>query len=97
MKTTDKRRGAEGAKRRKERTCRRCGCTQERGCPGGCDWVMDLDLCTECVSEDELLLLCELQANVTAARTDLACAKSDVIHAEEQLFLFKKVLKGRKS
>ncbi len=31
----------------KKRTCRICGCTDERGCPGGCFWV-DEDLCSEC-------------------------------------------------
>lgn len=28
--------------------CRRCGCTQERGCPVGCGWFSD-NLCTACV------------------------------------------------
>lgn len=29
------------------RRCRRCGCTDEHGCPSGCCWVED-DLCDEC-------------------------------------------------
>jgi hypothetical protein len=29
------------------RTCRRCGCTEERACVGGCWWVQD-DLCSAC-------------------------------------------------
>ena len=29
------------------RTCRRCGCTDGQGCPGGCIWVAE-DLCSEC-------------------------------------------------
>jgi hypothetical protein len=29
------------------RTCRECGCTDVRGCPGGCHWVGP-DLCSEC-------------------------------------------------
>ena len=29
------------------RRCRSCGCTDERGCPGGCWWVAS-DLCSEC-------------------------------------------------
>ena len=32
------------------RTCRRCGCTQGQGCPGGCIWVAE-DLCSECGEE----------------------------------------------
>lgn len=30
-----------------ERTCRVCGCTDERACPGGCWWV-EADLCSTC-------------------------------------------------
>lgn len=29
------------------RMCRRCGCTQDVGCPGGCSWIED-DLCSQC-------------------------------------------------
>ena len=36
-------------------TCRFCGCTDARACPGGCAWV-EPDLCTACV-QDALLLL----------------------------------------
>jgi len=32
----------------KSRSCKVCGCTQERACPGGCHWVTD-DLCSNCV------------------------------------------------
>jgi protein gp37 len=28
-------------------TCRRCGCTQDHACPGGCSWI-DGDLCSAC-------------------------------------------------
>jgi hypothetical protein len=28
-------------------TCRGCGCTDDRACPGGCYWVDD-DLCSRC-------------------------------------------------
>lgn len=34
--------------KRPPRTCRVCGCTDRRGCPGGCSWV-EADLCTRCV------------------------------------------------
>ena len=33
--------------------CRRCGCTNERACPGGCYWV-EPDLCSQCATEEEL-------------------------------------------
>jgi hypothetical protein len=33
--------------RRRRRSCRVCGCTNQRGCPGGCYWV-DKDLCSSC-------------------------------------------------
>jgi len=29
------------------RTCRKCGCTDNCGCGGGCSWVED-DLCSTC-------------------------------------------------
>lgn len=32
-----------------ERTCRECGCTDERGCPGGCWWVLP-DVCSSCAA-----------------------------------------------
>jgi len=36
-----------------EATCRGCGCTESRACPGGCYWVEDPkhlgDLCSACV------------------------------------------------
>jgi hypothetical protein len=31
------------------RTCRVCGCTDERACPGGCSWVEE-DLCSACAT-----------------------------------------------
>ena len=31
----------------KVRTCRVCGCTDEKACPGGCHWV-EPDLCSKC-------------------------------------------------
>lgn len=32
-----------------ERSCRKCGCTEARACPGGCSW-QEPDLCSACVS-----------------------------------------------
>ena len=29
------------------RTCRVCGCTDNRACPGGCHWVAE-DFCSQC-------------------------------------------------
>lgn len=34
-----------------EQTCRVCGCTWNRACPGGCCWVED-DLCSACVGKE---------------------------------------------
>ena len=36
------------------RTCRSCGCTDERACPDGCWWVED-DLCSTCQASNEKL------------------------------------------
>jgi hypothetical protein len=36
--------------------CRYCGCTYERGCPAGCEWVGNTDICTVCADfRDELV------------------------------------------
>jgi hypothetical protein len=44
------------------RTCRSCGCTPARACPGGCYWLEE-DLCSSCanvhVATDDLELLVE--------------------------------------
>lgn len=32
-----------------EPRCRACGCTDDRACLGGCDWVDD-DLCSNCAA-----------------------------------------------
>lgn len=32
------------------RTCRECGCTEARACPGGCYWI-ERDLCSACEGE----------------------------------------------
>jgi hypothetical protein len=34
-----------------QRTCRFCGCSDEKACEGGCSWV-DLDLCSACQEKD---------------------------------------------
>jgi len=35
------------------RSCRKCGCTDQHGCPDGCWWV-EADLCSQCADEDAL-------------------------------------------
>jgi hypothetical protein len=45
---------------KKERFCLRCGCTQDRACPGGCGWVHTADVCTACLTVAEHALLLEL-------------------------------------
>lgn len=34
------------------RSCRLCGCTDARACPGGCSWAGEL-LCSACVPSDD--------------------------------------------
>jgi hypothetical protein len=36
--------------------CKRCGCTDQRACEGGCQWVLP-DLCSACLTSDERQLL----------------------------------------
>jgi hypothetical protein len=33
-------------------TCKRCGCTPERPCAGGCAWTLP-DLCSRCLTPEE--------------------------------------------
>lgn len=42
--------------------CKKCGCTNERACPGGCYWV-EPDLCSACVTflEDGSALAWDLE------------------------------------
>jgi hypothetical protein len=45
----------------KERTCRRCGCTDSRACaPAGCAWLCaTIDICSKCVRPEEVDLFRE--------------------------------------
>jgi hypothetical protein len=37
-----------------EGTCKRCGCTDDHACPGGCSWADETHmLCTQCVADGE--------------------------------------------
>ncbi len=33
-----------------QQKCRKCGCTDECACPGGCAWVLD-NLCSACIPQ----------------------------------------------
>lgn len=73
--------------------CRRCGCTQDRACGGGCAWVSDLTICSACLTPHEIELVDELEGNVVSAANSLDSAKSELKHALQQLALFKHILK----
>jgi hypothetical protein len=70
--TEDARLGEEGAaffralaekKLSGPRACRRCGCTDDRACPGGCAWMPHLkDVCSACATPAEF-------AQIEARRT----------------------------
>jgi len=34
--------------------CKRCGCTDDKACPGGCCWVQP-GICSQCVTKDATL------------------------------------------
>jgi hypothetical protein len=34
--------------------CIRCGCTEDRACPGGCAWAVQGILCDKCVRQDDI-------------------------------------------
>jgi len=54
-----------------EPTCRVCGCTQDRACPGGCGWeTADRDLCTACA--DRVWAIVSTAARRAFAREDNA-------------------------
>lgn len=44
-------------RKKKERACRVCGCTDEKACPGGCSWV-ERDLCSACAMTAAELIEC---------------------------------------
>lgn len=39
------------------KSCRRCGCTEKRACPGGCCWVLETDVCDQCLTISERALV----------------------------------------
>lgn len=42
----------EARKRKLPNVCRKCGCTENRACEGGCYWV-EPGLCSQCVGKRE--------------------------------------------
>lgn len=56
-----------GGEAKKERACRRCGCTENQACDGGCFWVPGMkDVCSDCLTVDEVnrLMAKQLRAQV---------------------------------
>ena len=35
-----------------KKQCKICGCTDEKPCAGGCNWI-DFDLCSKCISQNK--------------------------------------------
>lgn len=54
------------------RTCRSCGCTDDRACPGGCFWV-EADLCSACAELTEADI-----ADAELEPEEIACPASPV-------------------
>lgn len=38
---------------KRERQCKRCGCTDDHACEGGCFWVTD-NLCSKCYDKKQM-------------------------------------------
>lgn len=51
-------------------TCKRCGCTNEKPCPGGCAWSLP-DVCTRCTTEDERRLEAQYESLFQNLREEL--------------------------
>jgi hypothetical protein len=71
----------------KIRSCLRCGCTDIKACPDGCEWVAGSDICSTCLSYGEEALYMELIDAVTMSDT-----RAESKQAELQLRLFGKYL-----
>lgn len=63
---------------KKERACKRCGCTEDRACTGGCAWVADVNVCTSCLTGLENAVYEDLVMRIAAS----------VPNARKQLKLF---------
>jgi hypothetical protein len=46
--SVDERLGEQAGEQSAVRSCRVCGCTDDRACEGGCGWA-EQDLCTACI------------------------------------------------
>jgi hypothetical protein len=42
------------------RKCLRCGCTDDRACGCGCEWVLGADVCSACLTDGEHTIWSEL-------------------------------------
>ena len=42
-----------GRRSAKVKECRRCKCTEDRACAGGCEWVAGTDVCSACLTTEE--------------------------------------------
>lgn len=68
------------------RRCRRCGCTDARGCPEGCCWVAD-DLCDLCRAPGRLRDLVPFLARRPYVRCDVLDGQAAIAHPVVERFL----------
>lgn len=57
-----------------EARCQRCGCTENTPCKGGCLWApnnQNIDLCTQCVTPEELVYAVRVTEDVSPRRERL--------------------------
>lgn len=79
-------------KREWVRACLRCGCTEERACGCGCEWVAGSNVCSACLTPQEHALWIEMAGNLSAADNALFAAKNQLVHARTQQNLFGNLL-----
>lgn len=87
------------SRKRKERACRRCGCTERNACMKDgepCSWVGGADVCTVCLTPQERMLWVELVGNLTAAQNGYLEARRAVEHCHFQQRLFSKILEDKR-
>jgi len=68
----------------KKRTCIRCGCTDDKACPGGCEWVGGIAVCTACLTAEESELFTSLQINGDDALQAVSLAKYNLVESRKQ-------------
>lgn len=52
-------------------TCKRCGCTEQTPCAGGCQWMLP-DLCTACLTPEEAAIDRQYAGVIDSLRAELA-------------------------